>query len=1165
MARSVKLNNANEWTLRTTAVGGSRRSARGARTRRAAADTAEAIPPEFLAPEVSIDRVMEATPTATRRSAGVPMVDLTVVPDANETYALAIRHPSGALTFHAPDLEVGRRRGRAAGAVSFRFRVALRGGSVPGDRRSIAGAVVSAVKVVVLKVANKVVDALLPTLAAKAESALWKKKGLAEGWYRLDEISLRSGKLKPGAPSGPGPAGRTLLFLHGTFSDAASAFKGLADLQFFAQVKPLYGDEIYAFNHFSISKTPEENARQLLAGLPNRELSFDVITHSRGGLVLRNLVERRSALGAAASRFKLRHAVLVASPNDGTPLATPKRWEATVGWFANLMELFPDNPLTFGAGFVANAIVWIAQRAAGGLPGIASMDTAGEMIVDLQGPPLPPASAYSALASNFTPSGNILERMADVGVDAFFGSANDLVVPSAGGWLIDRTDGPPSIPPERIGCFGSGGNFPASAPPVNHLNFFKQAETANFLVQALTGAPHGLAQISISSPLPDGRSRRGIAAASAAAQPALPAALPAPVPAGPNVAAVIADHSVFSDALQLMLIAPRPNPGQPDSQSERKTRDRKKTSRSAATLQPYQLLATYGGARIIEPFTARGGEAGERWRQIIAMHERKKKYVDGDLDSGAPTDEDLIKYGTLLFDTLFPREIRRLYDVARSLERAGHLNVIFTSMIPWVADKPWEFAFDPDRKTFLATQELHFVRNALTAMPVEVIPPRPGPLRILVAIAQPIGTAKLSSEQEEAVIRRGFQPLIEAGLVDLEVLRATTPTALHRWLSEISYDIVHFIGHGDFDEETGQGYLVFEDDKGAVFNVGARNACEILCQRGIRLVFLNACETGRGDARGAPRRKADFNRGIVPALVANGVPAVVANQFSVRDDAATEFSQHFYWALARGATFGSAAREARIAVNYSTSHDTIDWAVPVVYARDPEGRICEKRELTRDAMNTPLVASSARSATDQHKFRVAVWDVNHIFPDLENTVRRMNGAQPRFGFEVVDISIPLGAWQHPKGHRLQLHANVAARGLNNKRQELGVDFLFCIIDKPIMYEEDGKPEYDYNCWWSDAGQENIIIFAAAYENQPSQGSGADHLIANAVVQGLTGILADTGTHARGSKHCPLYWNDELDMSLDVGSQRFDKACEKSLKKKIPEALPALKALLAAFD
>ena len=1157
MARSVKLNNTNEWTIVTTKGGAVRRS-----VGRGPAIAPEIIRSDFLASDVSVERVMDMTPTQARRAAGVPMIDLSVVPDSNENYTLAIRHPSGAITFHGPELEMVQRKGRAMAPVSLRFRVILRGGRAPSDRR---GVVSSVVKAILLKVGTKIVDALLPALSASAESALWKHAGLSEGWFKLDEASLRSGKLQPGAPGGPAASGRALLFLHGTFSHAASAFKGLAETPFFSQVKSLYGDQIYAFNHFSVSKTPEQNARELLAGLPNREISFDVITHSRGGLVLRYLVERKSALGAAASRFQLRHAVLVASPNDGTPLATPKRWEATVGWFANLLELFPDNPLTFGAGFVANAIVWIAQRAGGGLPGIASMDRFGETIAELQGPPLPPASGYSALVSNFTPTGNVLERMADVGVDAFFGSANDLVVPSAGGWLIDHADGPPSIPPERIGCFGAGGNFLSSLPTVNHLNFFGRAETAMFLAQALSGTPHGLPQINPLSPLPDGPSRRGVAVASTVAQAAAPVAPAVPAAIGPRLSSDRSDYSVFSDAFQLMLIAPRPNTELPVNGGKRTTGDRGKTGDTSVTPQPYQLLATYGGARIIEPFTARGGEAGKRWQEIIAMHERMKKYVDGEFGSGAPTDDELIRYGTLLFDTLFPREIRRLYDVARSRERAGHLNVIFTSMIPWIADKPWEFAFDPDRKTFLATQELHFVRNALTAMPVEVIRPKHGPLRILVAVAQPIGTAKLSSEQEEAVIRRGFQPLIEAGLVELEVLRATTPTTLHRWLSAVSYDVVHFIGHGAFDQDMGQGFLVFEDDKGGAFNVSARNACEILCQRGIRLVFLNACETGRGDARGTPRRKADFNRGIAPALVANGVPAVVANQFSVRDDAATEFSQHFYWSLAHGATFGSAAREARIAVNYSTSHDTIDWAVPVVYARDPEGRICMPRELTRDAMSTPLVSSSARSATDLHEFRVAVWDVNHIFPELENTVRRMNGAQRRFGFEVVDISIPLGAWQQVKGHRLQLNANIAARGLNNKRQELGVDFLFCIVDKPITYQQNGKVFMDYNCWWSDPGQENIIIFAAAYENQPTHGPGADHLVGNAVVQGLTGILADTGSHARKAKHCPLYWNDELDMSLDIGAQRFDKVCEKMLSKKIPKDLPALKALLSVFD
>ena len=146
---------------------------------------------------------------------------------------------------------------------------------------------------------------------------------------------------------------------------------------------------------------------------------------------------------------------------------------------------------------------------------------------------------------------------------------------------------------------------------------------------------------------------------------------------------------------------------------------------------------------------------------------------------------------------------------------------------------------------------------------------------------------------------------------------------------------------------------------------------------------------------------------------------------------------------------------------------------------------------------------------------------------------------------------------------LQLHANVAAGGLKNKRQELGVDFIFCITDKLIMYEDGDEIHWNYYCWWPRRGKENIIIFSADY-NLPTHGPGANHAIANAVVQGLTGILADTGTHARGPKTCPLYGNEELDMKLVTGRQAFDTKCEKLLKKLIPNDLPALNALLAAF-
>ena len=116
----------------------------------------------------------------------------------------------------------------------------------------------------------------------------------------------------------------------------------------------------------------------LLEGLPNKPFTFDVITHSRGGLVLRNLVERPKTFGPLSDRFRIGRVVLVASPNEGTPLATPRRFEDTIGWIANLLEILPDHPFTTGPAFVANGIVWLARHIAGDLPGLAAMNGDGE-------------------------------------------------------------------------------------------------------------------------------------------------------------------------------------------------------------------------------------------------------------------------------------------------------------------------------------------------------------------------------------------------------------------------------------------------------------------------------------------------------------------------------------------------------------------------------------------------------------------------------------------------------------------------------------------------------------------------------------------------------------------------------------------------------------------
>ena len=372
-----------------------RSSSRGA-TRDAAQIALPGVPSEFLTTEsrVAEEAVLERAAATRGRDAVSPSeLDLSYDLEPGQTAVLAIRHPSGALTLHRPVQSIATRGGR--GPSEVRFQVHVRQPAT----RGLGG---SAVKAIVIKVAkfgaDKAVSFLLPRLAEAVEKEVWKKRGLKEGWLRLSKDTLAAGALEPGAPVSPN---RSLLFLHGTFSHAAAAFRPLADSTFFDRVKDTYADRMFAFDHFSLSRTPEQNARMLLEALPEQTTTFDVVTHSRGGLVLRNLVERSKPFGDLARRFKLGRAVLVASPNDGTPLASPKRWDETIGWLANVLEMFPDNPFTTGAAFVANGIVWLANHASGDLPGLHAMDTDGDLIAAIQEPPGPPADAYSALVANY--------------------------------------------------------------------------------------------------------------------------------------------------------------------------------------------------------------------------------------------------------------------------------------------------------------------------------------------------------------------------------------------------------------------------------------------------------------------------------------------------------------------------------------------------------------------------------------------------------------------------------------------------------------------------------------------------------------------------------------------------------------------------------------------
>jgi hypothetical protein len=887
-------------------------------------------------------------------------------------------------------------------------------------------------------------------------------------------------------------------------SSAEGAFAPLAQRDFFARVAPRYADRIFAFNHLTLSHTVAENAQALLKDVPRGVTTFDVIAHSRGGLLLRHVAERRPAL-------RVERGVLVAVPNQGTPLASAVRWETAVGWIANLLRWFPDNPLTFGAALVSETIVWLARRVVGSLPGLAVMDPASSAFAALESSkrPLPD---YSALVANHVWGDEMLRRVLDAGVDGFFSGANDLVVPTEGGWRAQ-------IPGSRIACFGPGGNLDPSGR-AQHLNLLSQDASVDLLVRGLEGRGTGLPPIDVTRALPDRRllrTRRGTSRSREHPQTSQSGAVE-----------TRAEQLERVDGFHITVL-PRSAP------------------RGDA-----QVLAEYRGARVLEPFPVREGIAGQRWREIIQGHEAILRHTSGRSAKPLAAGSALAAYGATLFAALFPGDIRRLYDVARSSLAPGERLVLtFTSMIPWVAEKPWELSFDTSRQTFLATQDVDFIRNVLTSIPAEFSRPRAAKLRLLVVVAQPIGAAALSASDETALIRRGFAPLVDHGLASVDVVAHATPNTLHDALMSETYDVLHFIGHGDFDEGSGQGALLFEAEGGKAQRLGERPLRELLCRRGIRLVFLNACETGRGG-------RADFNRGVAPALVAAGLPAVIANQYAVLDASATAFARRLYWGLGQGNDLASAVCEARVATGYADGAESIDFAVPVVYARDPHLRLVRPRDSSRSRAFASTTRRSARAIRD-HAVRVAVWDSGHSTPGLEECLNRLNSAQTRFGFQLVQFTMPLGVWRARKGSALSLLVPALSARLAESCERLGFGRAVCLTQRPFAGA--GVPPDAY-AWWPDAPAGPLVAPVTIVSMTGVQSSARrQRAVANALA--LAVLTPRAPLHHAGSTRCPLH--SSADIGVMGGRQRFDEACAKRLGAETPDAFAAAQALLRVFD
>lgn len=295
----------------------------------------------------------------------------------------------------------------------------------------------------------------------------------------------------------------------------------------------------------------------------------------------------------------------------------------------------------------------------------------------------------------------------------------------------------------------------------------------------------------------------------------------------------------------------------------------------------------------------------------------------------------LTSVGSSLYETFLTGTARRLFDQTWGLG-AGEKQIVFRLSIddPLLAGLPWELLLRSDDgvagEYLSLSNRRPFVRDV--ALPEPAPPPRfETPIHILAVLSNPVNDLDLAGE--ESRLRAALAEPLADGRVTLAVLPTPTPVTLNRAILRQEPQILHYAGHGAYDDATGEGYLLIERD-GAPFQLTGTALAELVEGSSVQLVVLDACETGYGG-------RAHPGLGVAPVLIRQArLPAVVAMQYPILDRAALIFCEEFYTALlAPDVTIEGALARARVRLAQEMGRGHIAWATPALWMRARSGRV----------------------------------------------------------------------------------------------------------------------------------------------------------------------------------------------------------------------------------
>jgi pimeloyl-ACP methyl ester carboxylesterase len=305
-----------------------------------------------------------------------------------------------------------------------------------------------------------------------------------------------------------------------------------------------------------------------------------------------------------------------------------------------------------------------------------------------------------------------------------------------------------------------------------------------------------------------------------------------------------------------------------------------------------------------------------REQAVIPVRESviQSSYAEGaaDLLKESRSLEDQRKYGKLLHSYLMPEDFQDMIDMTPLTLMVDRSTAGFS----------WEMAaFERHGKVIFygpGRQLTRQFRTTLSGVPGLIAPPIPNRLRVLV-IADPAPEADLQlpgAREEGRAVVRILQRMKEKQGLDITIeqrigANECDPVELLALILSDEFDLIHYSGHGDFDEKN-------PSKSGWIF--GKENilsARDIFRARRVpRLIFANACFSGVIRS-GKPFTLQESNRnlaGLAQAFFERGVQNYIGTGWHVDDAAALEFATVFYTEALSGNELGNSLSKARIAI-----------------------------------------------------------------------------------------------------------------------------------------------------------------------------------------------------------------------------------------------------------